>query len=86
MYTLSGKILFSDTHSFSYFCFDSSVFMKRFFGLLALVALLAACDDGDVITSELIFEGDLTRCDSFVDEFLIYDLNKVRYLGQHSPH
>lgn len=50
--------------------------MKRLFGFVLVLFGLLACSDGDVITNQLIFSGELERCDNFVDEFLIYDINQ----------
>ncbi|WP_115463010.1 hypothetical protein [Winogradskyella aurantiaca] len=50
--------------------------MKRLFGFAIVLLGLVACSDGDVITNQLIFSGELERCDNFVDEFLIYDINQ----------
>ena len=42
-------------------------------GVLALITL-SSCGDGDIITVELEFDGELERCDNNTEEFLMYDV------------
>ncbi|REG87952.1 hypothetical protein C8N41_102801 [Winogradskyella sediminis] len=48
--------------------------IRRFFILLCF-ALFTTCDDGDILTVDLEFEGVLAQCDNFEDYHLIYDTN-----------
>lgn len=50
--------------------------MKRSFSLIIFLLILAACDDGDIITVDLAFDKELEYCDSSVDSFLIYDVRE----------
>jgi hypothetical protein len=47
--------------------------MKRHFYFLFSLVFLVACDDGDILTVDLDFEGDLERCEDFQDSYLLYD-------------
>ena len=42
--------------------------------LLLLLILLVSCDDGDIITVEFEFDGDLELCDNSTEEFLLFDI------------
>ena len=42
--------------------------------VLCLFILLISCNDGDVLTIEFDFDGNLERCNNSTDEFLIYDI------------
>lgn len=50
--------------------------MLRRFYLLCCLSFLVACDDGDIFTIELAFEGELKRCTNDVASYLIYDLRE----------
>lgn len=48
--------------------------MRKFwFCFLVLLAILS-CDDGDIITVELDFDGPLALCDNNENDFLVYDV------------
>ena len=46
--------------------------VRRFYILFCLV-FLVACDDGDILTVDLVFDEELERCENFEDDHLIYD-------------
>ena len=48
--------------------------MVRRFYILFCLAFLVACDDGDVLTVELVFDKTLERCENDTESYLIYDL------------
>ncbi|WP_299127828.1 hypothetical protein [uncultured Winogradskyella sp.] len=54
------------------FLLKIDIMIRRFFAVFALI-LFTRCDDGDIITVNLEFEGDLEFCDNNIDSFLIYD-------------
>ena len=54
------------------FLFKIESMIRRFFIIFCFV-LLATCDDGDIITVDLDFDGELERCDNDTDSYLIYD-------------
>lgn len=54
------------------FLFKIESMIRRFF-ILFCFAFLTTCDDGDILTVDLEFDGDLERCDNFEDSHLIYD-------------
>jgi hypothetical protein len=47
--------------------------MCRFLIVFVLLGLFG-CDDGDIITFELEFDGDLKRCENNLDSYLIFDV------------
>ncbi|WP_299124732.1 hypothetical protein [uncultured Winogradskyella sp.] len=47
--------------------------MIRRFSLLFCLIFLVACDDGDIMTVDLNFEGDLESCDDFENSYLVFD-------------
>jgi hypothetical protein len=47
--------------------------MRSFLIPLLLCCCLFACDDGDIITFELDFDGELERCDNNTESYLIFD-------------
>ena len=47
--------------------------MIRRFYILFCLFFLVACDDGDILTVDLVFDEELERCDNFEDSHLIYD-------------
>lgn len=49
--------------------------LRRFFILFSLL-LLTTCDDGDIITVELVFDQELERCENDTESYLIYDLRE----------
>lgn len=48
-------------------------FMIRRFLIILCCAFLTTCDDGDILTIDLDFDGVLSRCDNFEDSHLVYD-------------
>ena len=54
------------------FLFKIESMIRRFFICFILV-FIVACDDGDILTVDLDFEGNLERCDNFEEYHLIYD-------------
>ena len=46
--------------------------MRYLLGLVCLVFLCSACDDGDIITVDLLFEDPLTLCSETSESYLIY--------------
>ncbi|MDN3492125.1 hypothetical protein [Winogradskyella bathintestinalis] len=46
--------------------------IRRFYILFCLV-IFVSCDDGDILTVDLDFAGNLKRCDNFEEFHLIYD-------------
>lgn len=48
--------------------------MRNIFVVLFALVLIVSCNDGDIITVDLDFEGDLVLCDNNTDDFTIYDL------------
>ncbi|MFP4846303.1 hypothetical protein [Winogradskyella sp. PE311] len=49
--------------------------LRRFFIILSLF-VLTTCDDGDIITVELVFDQELERCTNDNESYLIYDLRQ----------
>lgn len=47
--------------------------MMRLFYIIFALLLFTACDDGDILTIELDFEGELERCDNNEEYYTIYD-------------
>ena len=47
--------------------------MKRHFYFLFCLAFLVACDDGDILTIDLDFDGELERCENDIDSYILYD-------------
>ncbi|NRD20340.1 hypothetical protein HNV08_09805 [Winogradskyella eckloniae] len=41
--------------------------------LLICFAFIVACDDGDILTIDLEFDGELARCDNNINSYLLYD-------------
>ena len=56
-----------------YFCSKYKSMIRRFTIIFSLL-ILAACDDGDIISVQLEFDQELERCENDVDSYLIYDL------------
>ena len=54
------------------FLFKIEAMIRRFSILFCLI-FLVACNDGDIITIDLDFEGNLDRCEDFEDSYLLYD-------------
>ncbi|WP_299101655.1 hypothetical protein [uncultured Winogradskyella sp.] len=54
------------------FLFKIESMIRRFYFLFCF-AFLVACDDGDILTIDLEFEGELERCDNAVNSYLLYD-------------
>lgn len=54
------------------FLFKIESMIRRFFVCFILV-FFVACNDGDIITIDLDFEGDLERCENDTDSYLLYD-------------
>ncbi|MEM9680459.1 MAG: hypothetical protein AAF901_09055 [Bacteroidota bacterium] len=48
--------------------------MTRCFVLLCFAFLLLGCDDGDIITVELTFDGNLLLCDNNTENYVIYEV------------
>ena len=46
--------------------------IRRFYILFCFV-FLVACDDGDILSVDLVFDQELERCDNFEDYHLVYD-------------
>ncbi len=49
--------------------------IRRFYIILCL-AFLVACDDGDILTVDLVFDGELDQCENNNESYLIYDLKE----------
>jgi hypothetical protein len=47
--------------------------MKRHFYFLFCLVFIVACDDGDILTVDLVFDQELERCDDFEDSYLVFD-------------
>ncbi|MUU77428.1 hypothetical protein [Winogradskyella endarachnes] len=47
--------------------------MKRHLYIFFCLVLLVSCDDGDIFTIDLDFEGELERCENDIDSYIIYD-------------
>lgn len=47
--------------------------MRRHFYILFCFIFLVACDDGDILSVDLVFDQELERCDNFEEYHLIYD-------------
>ncbi len=54
------------------FLFKIESIMRHLYIILCLF-LLTACDDGDILTIQLEFDGVLERCENDINSFLIYD-------------
>ncbi|WP_195871800.1 hypothetical protein [Winogradskyella marina] len=54
------------------FLFKIESMIRRIF-IIFCFALFTTCDDGDIITVDLNFEGVLEQCENFEDYHLIYD-------------
>jgi len=47
--------------------------MKHHFYFLFCLVFIVACDDGDILTVDLVFDQELERCDDFEDSYLVFD-------------
>ncbi len=47
--------------------------MRNFLSLVLVALFLFSCDDGDVITVELDFQGNLELCDNNTEDYIIYE-------------
>ncbi|NRD22581.1 hypothetical protein HNV10_04975 [Winogradskyella litoriviva] len=54
------------------FLFKIESMIRRFFIIFCLV-FLTTCDDGDILSIDLDFEGELERCENDIDSYVIYD-------------
>jgi len=48
--------------------------MRNYWFCILSAFLLCTCDDGDIITVELDFDGELERCDNNTDDLMMYDV------------
>jgi hypothetical protein len=48
--------------------------MRKFWFCILSAMLFLACDDGDIITVELDFDGELARCDNNTEDLMMYDV------------
>lgn len=54
------------------FLFKIESMIRRFFIIFCL-AFLTTCDDGDILTIDLDFDGELERCENDIDSYVLYD-------------
>tara|TARA_R110002049_G_scaffold72097_3_gene185996 strand:- start:1519 stop:2550 length:1032 start_codon:yes stop_codon:yes gene_type:complete len=54
------------------FLFKIESMIRRFF-IIFFLAFLTTCDDGDILSIDLDFDGELERCENDIDSYVLYD-------------